>query len=179
MQKFCHLSSLQDGSPFLFRSGSNEYVCMYLVRAGDSTCKVQGFKKTEAGNYSAFADFFSPATEVYYDANRKQLTINKNGLLSIPREEWETFGVGSENKKEKKEDKPKGGARGRPKKHKLDLPVGKEMTTSQMAEQLGVKKFVVSNEIAKIKKQTPSRILELNSVLNKKGKPAKVFKILF
>lgn len=178
MQKFCHLSSLQDGSPFLFRSGSTEYVCMYLVRGGDSTCKVQGFRKTDAGNYSAFSDFFSPATEVYYDANRKQLSINKNGGLSIPKDESEAFGIGLENKKEKKEDKPKG-SKGRPKKYKVDLPIGQEMTTSQMADLLGVKKFVVSNEISKIKKTNPSRISESTGVSNKKGKPAKVFKLLF
>jgi len=177
-QKVFHLNGLQDGSPFLLRSGSTDYVCMYLVRSGDSTCKVQGFKKTEAGNYSAFSDFFSPATEVHYDTNRKQLSINKSGGLSIPKEESEAFGIGSENKKEKKEDKPKG-AKGRPKKYKIDLPIGQELTTSQMADLLGVKKFVVSNEINKIKKDNPKRILETKSVSTKKGKPAKVFKVLF
>lgn len=178
MQKFFHLSSLQDGSPFVIRGGSTYYVCMYLVRSGDSTCKVQGFKKTEAGNYTMFSDFFSPATEVSYDTQRKQLRINKNGGLSIPKEEAEGFGIGAENKKEKKEEKPKG-PKGRPKKYKVNLPIGQEMTTSQMADLLGVKKFVISNEINKIKKTSPDRILETKGVSNKKGKPTKVFKLLF
>lgn len=149
---------------------------MYLVRAGDCTCKVQGFKLTEAGNYCGFSDSFSPSTEVYNDTSRAILPINKHGSLSIPKE----FDPSKDKPKKMKtidKNSPKNKV-GRPKKHRVVLPVGEEMTAAQMAQRLGVEKFVVNNELARIKKENPNKIQVISSVSNvRKGKPAKVFKI--
>jgi hypothetical protein len=170
------LQNLPDGSPFLLRSLSEDFVYMYLVRAGDCTCKVQGFKLTEAGNYCGFSDSFSPSTEVYNDTSRAILPVNKHGSLSIPKE----FDPSQDKPKKMKtvdKNSPKNSV-GRPKKHRVALPIGVEMTVGQMANHLGVEKFVVNNELARIKKETPNKIQVVGSVTNtKKGKPAKVFKL--
>lgn len=177
--KYTHLKNLPDGSPFLVREDNEQFKYMYLIRGGDSTCKVQGFKKNEDKNYVLFVDFFSPATEVYSDMKRKILTINKNGLLSIPDE----FNISQSNTKKEKKEKMNNtttkNSIGRPKKHRIVLPMNVEMTAKAMAEQLGVEKFVVNNELARIRKETPNKIQivgSLNSTTGK-GKPAKVFKI--
>jgi hypothetical protein len=61
------LQNLQDGSPFIVESLQEVFKLMYLIRGGESTCKVQGYKQTDAGGYSPFVDFFAPATMVCYD----------------------------------------------------------------------------------------------------------------
>ena len=175
-KKRIKLQNLPDGTPFLLGSLSDDYKYMYLVRSGDSTCKVQGFKKTDTGGYTAFMDFFSPATEVYNDTSRAILAVNKHGSLSIPKE----FDPSQDKPKKMKtidKNNPKNSV-GRPKKHRVALPIGVEMTVGQMANHLGVEKFVVNNELARIKKETPNKIQIVGSVTNtKKGKPAKVFKL--
>jgi hypothetical protein len=196
------LQHFADGTPFIVPGLENEYKCLYLVRAGDSTCKVQGYKKTEAGNYTGFSDFFSPATEVMQDKTRRFLSINKDGQLSIPKE----YIPEKENEDDKKEKKVKAfkisyesmetennntaiadtneeintakrGA-GRPRKHSISLPHGEEFTVNQLAEKLGVKKFVINNEISKIKKVNPDILQIVGTIPQGKGKPAKVFKLI-
>jgi hypothetical protein len=189
------LQNLVDGSPFVIESLDKQFKCLYLVRGGDSTCKVQGYKMTDAGGYSPFADFFSPATEVVHDKSRKYLSINKNGDLSIPKEYIpEKEEVKKEEVKQKKTkaykisnnmetqnnnevNAAKRGA-GRPKKHTITLPHGEEFTVNQLAQKLGVKKFVINNEISKIKKSNPDTLQVVGTIPQGKGKPAKVFKLI-
>jgi hypothetical protein len=164
---------------------------LYLIRGNDSTCKVQGYKKTEAGGYSPFSDFFSPGTEVLPDRTRKVLSTNKNGELSIPKE---YVGEILHNNNKEENQKLKKGVKkmsvqmiesveetkkpvGRPKKHRIELPHGEEFTVSNIAERLGVKKFVINNEIARIRRDTPQQIEIVGSMLRAKGKPASVFKL--
>jgi hypothetical protein len=194
--KKIRLQNLVDGSPFIVQGLENQFKCLYLVRGGDSTCKVQGYKVTDAGGYSPFADFFSPATEVVHDKTRKYLSINKNGELSIPKEY-----IPEKEKQEEQQPKKtkkikalkasmntqtennnevsavKRGA-GRPKKHSISLPHGEEFTVNQIAEKLGVKKFVINNEISKIKKSNPDILQVVGTIPQGKGKPAKVFKLI-
>jgi hypothetical protein len=164
---------------------------MYLLRGGQSTCKVQGYKQTEAGGYSPFIDFFAPATMVCYDEERQRLPINKEGTLTIPKEVLNT--ILNEKKEEEKEVKPKtkkvkkmsienvkhtkAGA-GRPKKHSIQLPRHEEFTVSKIAAKFGVKKFVVNNEIAKIQRENPNALQIVGTLPQAKGKPAKVFKLV-
>lgn len=190
--KRIRLQNLADGSPFILPLLKDEFKLMYLVRAGDSTCKVQGYKKTEAGGYSPYSDFFSPATEVEHDKTRSILSINKDGGLSIPKEYLNTILDEKEEKtKEKKETKKVSkvvkkmnietnvkNAVGRPKKHRVELPHGEEFTVSKIAAKLGVKKFVVNNEIAKIQRENPELIKVVGSISQGKGKAAKVFKLV-
>jgi hypothetical protein len=193
-RKIIRLDNLVDGSPFILESLKEEFKLMYLVRGGDSTCKVQGFKRTDAGNYSHFLDFFSPATEVIYDKSRSNLPISKDGGISIPKEYSSQLNpeekekpqkVKTTNKKVKKmsvetnhtEDEASNSV-GRPKKHKIDLPQGQEFTVSEIAKKLGVKNFVVNNEIARIRKEDPSKIRIVGVAQQSKGKPARVFKLI-
>jgi hypothetical protein len=191
-RKRIQLQNLVDGSPFIVEGLENQFKCLYLVRAGDSTCKVQGYKVTDAGGYTPFSDFFSPATEVVPDRDRKVLSINKNGDLSIPKEfipEKEKKETPTENKKKVKAlkinnnmtteqaNQPKKGV-GRPKKHKIELPKNKEFTVNNLASELGVKKFVVNNELNKIKRESPDSVQVVGTVPCGKGKPARVFKLI-
>jgi hypothetical protein len=189
-RKRIQLQSLVDGSPFYIEGLENQFKCLYLVRGGDSTCKVQGYKVTDAGGYSPFTDFFSPATEVYPDQNRQVLSINKDGDLSIPKEfipEKEKKETPTENKKKSKalkinmttenENQTKKGA-GRPKKHKIELPKNKEFTVNNLASELGVKKFVVNNELNKIRRESPDSVQVVGTIPCGKGKPARVFKLI-
>ena len=141
-------------------------------------------------------DFFAPATAVLYDNTRKQLSISKEGTISIPREYMAQ--VSSEAKEEKQEEKkvnkktkgvnkmsietitigiPTKNAVGRPKKYSIELPHGEEFTVSNVAAKLGVKKFVINNEIARIQRETPDILQVVGSVPQGKGKPARVFKL--
>ena len=141
-------------------------------------------------------DFFAPATEVLYDNTRKQLSISKEGTISIPREYMAQ--VSSEAKEEKQEEKkvnkktkgvnkmsietinmgiPTKNVVGRPKKYNIELPHGEEFTVSNVAAKLGVKKFVINNEIARIQRETPDILRVVGSVPQGKGKPARVFKL--
>lgn len=195
--KRVRLQNLADGSPFILPSLKNEFKLMYLVRAGDSTCKVQGYRITDAGGYSPYSDFFAPATEVLHDHTRKILSINKEGALSIPKEHLnEIFADKQEEDKEQVSKKQKTKSKvvkkmsienienndknavGRPKKHSIQLPHGEEFTVSKIAQKLGVKKFVVNNEITRIKRETPEIIKIVGVAQKGKGKPAKVFKII-
>lgn len=190
-RKSVRLDNLVDGSPFTIPFLGDQYKLLYLVRGGDSTCKVQGYKKTEAGGYSPFSDFFSPGTEVVGDKTRNILSISKDGELSIPKEYVSE--ILSEKQEEKKVKKSKGvkkmsvetqspvgvkNAVGRPKKHRIELPHGEEFTVSKIAEKLGVKKFVVNNEIARLQRETPESLQVVGSVPQGKGKPARVFKLI-
>lgn len=190
-RKSVRLDNLVDGSPFTIPFLGDQYKLLYLVRGGDSTCKVQGYKKTEAGGYSPFSDFFSPGTEVVSDKTRNILSISKDGELSIPKEYVSE--ILSEKQEEKKVKKSKGvkkmsvetqlpigtkNAVGRPKKHRIELPHGEEFTVSKIAEKLGVKKFVVNNEIARLQRETPESLQVVGSVPQGKGKPARVFKLI-
>jgi len=184
------LQNLQDGTPFVIESLKETFKLMYLLRGGQSTCKVQGYKQTEAGSYSPFVDFFAPATMVSPDESREKLPINKDGILTIPKEYLNT--ILNEKKEEEKEVKPKAkkvkkmsieieervkiGA-GRPKKHTIQLPRGEEFTVGNIAAKLGVKKFVINNEIAKIQRENPNALQVVGTLPQAKGKPARVFKL--
>jgi len=184
------LQNLQDGTPFVIESLKETFKLMYLLRGGQSTCKVQGYKQTEAGGYSPFVDFFAPATMVSPDESREKLPINKDGILTIPKEYLNT--ILNEKKEEEKEVKPKTkkvkkmsieieeqakiGA-GRPKKHAIQLPRGEEFTVGNIAAKLGVKKFVINNEIAKIQRENPNALQVVGTLPQAKGKPARVFKL--
>ena len=185
------LQNLQDGAPFIVESLQEVFKLMYLIRGGESTCKVQGYKQTDAGGYSPFVDFFAPAAMVSYDVERQKLPINKEGMITIPKEVLNT--ILNEKKEEEKEVKPKtkkvkkmsienvkqtrAGA-GRPKKHAIQLPRGQEFTVGNIAAKLGVKKFVVNNEIAKIQRENPNALQVVGTLPQAKGKPAKVFKLV-
>ena len=189
--KRVRLYNLVDGSPFTIPFLDDQYKLLYLVRGNDSTCKVQGYKKTEAGGYSPFSDFFSPGTEVVPDRTRKVLNTNKDGELSIPKEYVVEI---LNNKQETKKPKTKGVKKmsvqmidapeetkksvGRPKKHRIELPHGEEFTVSNIAERLGVKKFVINNEIARIQREHPQDLQIVGSMMRSKGKPARVFKLI-
>jgi len=194
--KTSRLENLPDGSPFVIPALPDHFALLYLVRGGQSTCKVQGYKKTDAGGYSPMIDFFAPATAVLYDNTRKQLSISKEGTISIPREYMAQ--VSSEAKEEKQEEKkvnkktkgvnkmsietinmgiPTKNVVGRPKKYNIELPHGEEFTVSNVAAKLGVKKFVINNEIARIQRETPDILRVVGSVPQGKGKPARVFKL--
>jgi len=194
--KTSRLENLPDGAPFIIPALPDHFRLLYLVRGGQSTCKVQGYKKTEAGGYSPMIDFFAPATAVLYDNTRKQLSISKEGTISIPREYMAQ--VSSEAKEEKQEEKkvnkktkgvnkmsietinmgiPTKNVVGRPKKYNIELPHGEEFTVSNVAAKLGVKKFVINNEIARIQRETPDILRVVGSVPQGKGKPARVFKL--
>jgi hypothetical protein len=187
------LQNLQDGAPFIVESLKDTFKLMYLIRGGESTCKVQGYKQTDAGGYSPFVDFFAPATMVSYDVGRQKLPINKEGMITIPKEYLNT--ILKEDKQEQKEkehktkknrkalkmsieieEQVKNGA-GRPKKHSIQLPRGEEFTVGNIAVKLGVKKFVINNEIAKIQRENPDIIQIVGTKPQGKGKPARVFKL--
>lgn len=187
------LENLPDGAPFVVGGLENVFYCLYLVRGGDSTCKVQGFKKNDSGSFTHFSDFFSPATEVNYDDKRVMLTISKDGDLSIPKEyvpvkEKEEVEKPEKKNKEKiakalkpTKDKDMNTIKqkaGRPKKHSISLPKNKTFTIDEIAKTFGVKKFVINNEIARVKKENPSALQIVGSLPNTKGKPAKVFKLI-
>lgn len=186
-RKRVRLDNLVDGTPFNLPSLGDQFQLLYLVRGGDSTCKVQGYKKTEAGGYSPFCEFFAPATEVVIDNERETLSASKDGTLPIPKEYM------SEILTEKKEEKSKGVKKmsietqlsigtknvvGRPKKHRIELPHGEEFTVSNIAAKLGVKKFVVNNEIARLQRESPQNLQVVGSTPQGKGKPARVFKLI-
>lgn len=188
------LQNLQDGAPFIVESLQGMFKLMYLIRGGESTCKVQGYKQTDAGGYSPFVDFFAPAAMVSYDVERQKLPINKEGMITIPKEYLNTIlNEEKEKKEEEKEVKPKTkkvkkmsienvkhtkvGA-GRPKKHAIQLPRHEEFTVGNIAAKLGVKKFVVNNEIAKIQRENPNALQVVGTLPQAKGKPAKVFKLV-
>jgi hypothetical protein len=189
-RKTTHLQNLQDGAPFIIESLKETFKLMYLIRGGQSTCKVQGYKQTEAGGYSPFVDFFAPATMVCYDDNRETLPLNKDGVLTIPKEHLNTI---LNEKKEEEETKPKKSKKvkkmsieieekakngaGRPKKHSVQLPRGEEFTVGNIAAKLGVKKFVINNEIAKIQRENPDALQVVGTMPQSKGKPARVFKL--
>jgi len=190
-RKCVRLDNLVDGTPFNLPSLGDQFQLLYLVRGGDSTCKVQGYKKTEAGGYSPFCEFFAPATEVVIDNERQTLSASKDGTLPIPKEYISK--ILTEKQEEKKVKKSKGvnkmrvetqlliGTKnvvGRPKKHRIELPHGEEFTVSNIAAKLGVKKFVVNNEIARLKRETPESLQVIGSVPQGKGKPARVFKLI-
>ena len=192
LRKKIKLKNLVDGSPFFIEGLEDQFKCLYLVRSGDSTCKVKGYKVTDAGGYSPFMDFFSPSTEVFPDNNREVLSINKDGDLSIPKElipEKETKPEEPEKKRKTKafkinndmttepENQTKKGV-GRPKKHKIELPKNKEFTVHALASELGVKKFVVNNELNKFKKENPDSFQIMGTVPCGKGKPARIFKLI-
>lgn len=192
-RKRIRLENLPDGAPFVIGGMENSFYCLYLVRGGDSTCKVQGFRKTDSGNFTHFSDFFSPATEVNYDDRRVMLSISKDGELSIPKEylpvkEKEEVEKPENKKKEKAikalkptKDKDMNTIKqkaGRPKKHSISLPKNKTFTIDEIAKTFGVKKFVINNEIARVKKENPSALEVVGSIPNAKGKPAKVFKLI-
>jgi len=190
------LQNLQDGAPFIVESLQEMFKLMYLIRGGESTCKVQGYKQTDAGGYSPFVDFFAPAAMVSYDVERQKLPINKEGMITIPKEILNTILKEDKQEKEHKEEKQekpktkkvkkmsienvkhtKAGA-GRPKKHSIQLPRHEEFTVGHIAAKLGVKKFVVNNEIAKIQRENPESIKVVGSLPQAKGKAAKVFKLV-
>ena len=194
--KTSRLENLPDGAPFVIPALPDHFKILYLIRGGQSTCKVQGYKKTDAGGYSPMIDFFAPAAAVLYDNTRKQLSISKEGTISIPREYMAQ--VSSEAKEEKQEEKkvnkktkgvnkmsietinmgiPTKNVVGRPKKYNIELPHGEEFTVSNVAAKLGVKKFVINNEIARIQRETPDILQVVGSVPQGKGKPARVFKL--
>lgn len=190
-RKPTRLQNLQDGCPFIIEPLKEVFKLMYLIRGGDSTCKVQGYKQTDAGGYSPFIDFFAPATEVIYDEGRECLPIIEQGGVSIPKQYLNT--ILNEEKEKKEEAKPKTkkvkkmkvetnentklGA-GRPKKHSIELPRHEEFTVSNIAAKLGVKKFVVNNHIAKIQRESPDSIKVVGTMPQGKGKPARVFKLI-
>ncbi len=186
------LQNLQDGSPFIVESLQEVFKLMYLIRGGESTCKVQGYKQTDAGGYSPFVDFFAPAAMVSYDVERQKLPINKEGMITIPKEILNT--ILNEKKEEEKEHKTKKNRKalkmsieieeqvkngaGRPKKHIIQLPRHEEFTVGNIAAKLGVKKFVINNEIAKIQRENPNALQVVGALPQAKGKPAKVFKLV-
>jgi len=190
------LQNLQDGAPFIVESLQEVFKLMYLIRGGESTCKVQGYKQTDAGGYSPFVDFFAPAAMVSYDVERQKLPINKEGMVAIPKEYLNSILKEDKQEKEHKEEKQekpktkkvkkmsienvkhtKAGA-GRPKKHAIQLPRHEEFTVGNIAAKLGVKKFVVNNEIAKIQRENPNALQVVGTLPQAKGKPAKVFKLV-
>ena len=190
-RKATRLQNLQDGSPFIIEPLKEVFKLMYLIRGGDSTCKVQGYKQTDAGGYSPFVDFFAPATEVIYDEGRECLPIIEQGGVSIPKEYLNTILNEEKEKKEEVKHKTKkvkkmsidnvkntkAGA-GRPKKHSIELPRHEEFTVSNIAAKLGVKKFVVNNQIAKIQRENPASLQVVGTLPQAKGKAAKVFKLI-
>lgn len=252
--KTARLENLPDGSPFTIPSLPDHFRLLYLVRGGQSTCKVQGYKRTETGGYTPTVDFFAPATSVVYDNTRIQLVASKEGVLSIPKEYIQKLSdetnqqeqkPNTKNKKAAKmkieqitidisgvsknvgcvfqtgTDKPRNGnvrgdnhmkvifgenvtenatknnsreemedilsstfnmrmhknAVGRPKKYSITLPHDEEFTVSNVATKLGVKKFVINNEIARIRRETPNLLEVVGSLPQGKGKPARVFKL--
>ena len=200
-RKKVKLHFLEDGTPFTVEGLEKLFTCLYLVRGGDSTCKVQGYKINDSGGFTPFTDFFAPATEVSVDNTRKQLSLNKDGQLSIPKEyipvkEEEKpnhkkkvfkMSINIENNQagaatmtaetEKQNIDIKRGA-GRPRKHAITLPHGEEFTVNAIAERFGVKKFVVNNEINKIKRDNPDSVKIVGTIMRGKGKPARVFKLI-
>lgn len=161
---------------------------MYLIRGGQSTCKVQGYKQTEAGGYSPIVDFFAPATMISYDNQREKLPLNKDGMVSIPKihlnsilnhkeKEMKSLKTKEENKMNIEIIKKEKNRVGRPKKHKIELPRHEEFTVGKIAKKFGVEKFVINNEIAKIKKEDPSSVMVVGFLEQEKGKPARVFKL--
>ena len=205
--KRTQLLSLQDGTPFTLPS-CPEFKYMYLVRGGDCTCRVQGYKLNENGVYMGFSEFFSPATEVLHDSSRLPMHKDKDGFLSIvPQDkakealnnplDIKSKKVDNEEVKEKKQKEKKKQKklkkahkmnvetientekpiRGRKRKYFIELPHNEEFTVSEVAKKLGVKNFVVSNEITKLKKEFPDCIELIRTVTGGKGKPARVYKL--
>lgn len=186
IKKTIRLDNLVDGTPFVVPSLEKEFRLMYLIRGGQSTCKVQGYKITESGGYSPFTGFFAPGTEVNFDKTRMSLPVSEKQEVLIPKEYINALlEKKQENKQENKKEKNmntennnvKRGV-GRPKKHRVNLPLDQEMTVAQMAKALGVEKFIINNEIARIKKEHPDKIEVVGKAPTQaKGKPAKVFKL--
>ncbi len=203
--KRTQLFSLQDGSPFTMPS-CPEFKYLYLVRGGDCTCRVSGYKQNDTGTYVGFTDFFSPATEVVHDSDRGPMIKDGDGVLSIsPAEKNREIPNSISQQEDEQEVKPKkikqqkkmenvietaieptteistptkeAGQRGRKRKHFISLPTNAEFTVAEVALKLGVEKFVIANEIAKIKKATPDSIELVRTISGGKGKPVSVYKL--
>lgn len=199
-RKKIKLQFLENGCPFIVEGLEKQFTCLYLVRGGESTCKVQGFKATDSGGFTPFADFFAPSTEVNIDNTRRHLSINKDGQLSIPKEYTPVKDEEEKPNKKKKafkvsmnmennqtataiaenetEDAAIKRGAGRPRKHSINLPHGEEFTVNAIAEKLGVQKFVVNNELNKIKRENPDSVQIVGTIPQGKGKPARVFKLI-
>jgi len=139
---------------------------MFLVTASDSRCVVRGerlvYTPTGAEGWESFTDSCSPMAEVFYDPNRGE-TVQTEGEAS---EKVTTVNSGA-----------KTGKRGRRRIHTLALPVDQEFTVAEIAKKMKVDKYIINNEVARIKRTAPSTIKEVRTVKGGRGKPATVFKI--
>ena len=163
-RRYSYLQNLQSGDNFTFRN-SKVFRNMTLVTASDTRCIVRGERMVNtpsgAESWEAFTDSCSPMAEVFYDSNREVIAEeNKDGN--------ETHNA----------PKPVAtGKRGRRRVHNIELPTDIEFTVAEIAKKLNVDKYIVNNEVARIKKSNPSSVKELRTVKSGRGKPATVFTI--
>ena len=81
-RKATRLQNLQDGSPFIIEPLKEVFKVMYLIRGGDSTCKVQGYKQTEAGGYSS--TFLLPQLKLYMTKKERACqSLSRAAYLSL------------------------------------------------------------------------------------------------
>jgi hypothetical protein len=160
-----HLSFLKNGSPFKFIGTGDVFRDMFLLKAGDSRCKIIGRKRISKEIWQDFEDDCSPGSEVDFDASRQEIKIDEN-----------EFGICSVNKT----DKIKIETIKTPKtpKQKLDIPFDFEFTVKQLAEKLGVEIYTVANELSRRKKANPECLKVVKTVSGGRGKPQCVFKLV-
>ena len=170
--KYSLLKNLDSGDPFIFR-GSEVFRNMFLVHSSDSRCVVKGEKafNTPSGElkWEPFTDSCAPDAEVFYDSAREKMEFEEeSGVESTmePTAKARAVKVDAEPAK-----------RGRKQLHSISLPIDTEFTVAQVAADLKVEKYVVNNEVARIKKASPSSVKEVRTITKGRGKPAKVFKI--
>lgn len=164
------LKNLRDGTPFNFRSG-NVFRNLYLVKGSDSRCIIAGERAADnSTGWEQFTDSCAPDAEVLVDTDRNNFEMeNKNEKTSVKEEKT------NKNKQTNKENN--NNMKGRKRIHNINLPVDQEFTVASVAQTLNVEKYVINNELARIKRETPDRVTEVSSVKGGRGKPAKVFKI--
>jgi predicted transcriptional regulator len=87
--KIVKLAFLPDGAPFTLPCSGDTFKNLYLIKSGDCTCRVAGFRAkvkddgTLSNNYEKFSDFFAPGAEVIYDDTRQNLKFDDKGNYVI------------------------------------------------------------------------------------------------
>lgn len=170
MEKYYKLSNLGNGTPFIFRSRT-PFRDMYLMKAGDSRCVVAGERRTETG-WEKFEDSCAPASEVYHDSSRPNAEFYEDGSVRLPSK------TNNEQIIEQENEDHTDMQRGRKRIHNIALPINEDFTVAGIAATLGIEKYVVNNELARIQRETPDRLTKGASVQGGRGKPATVFKLL-
>lgn len=156
------LNSLKEGSPFLFPQNEH-FKFLYLIKSGNSRCRIKGFKKINSAVWEGFEDDCSPDAEVIKDNGRDEIEIITN-----------EFGIHKTNKLQ--EINP-------PKVHitkekkRLELPINTEFTVKEIAEKLNIESYTVSNEIARRKKNNKDSVIIVGYKQGGRGKPQCIFKL--